>query len=123
MTEVFGGQTLIFVTVTEGIKDRWGIALPVTTETPVSGCRFRPLSASETVDLTDTGVELWKGTVPAVAAAMTAKLNSHVKYSGPETGGEVVVYELDGGPKTFPDADGQPYKVTVMCKRQQKNIA
>lgn len=120
---MFGNQTLVFETVAEGAKDPWGVAAPVLTDVPVSGCRFRPLNATETVELTDRAVEMWQGTVPPHVAAMTAKPNGRVKYSGPETGGVVVVFEIDGRPMTFPDANGEPFKVTVMCKRQQIKIA
>jgi hypothetical protein len=120
---MFGNQTLTFVSITEGVKDRWGVAAPVIVEVPVSGCRFRPLSGMEKVGLTDVATDIWKGTVPPHAAAMNAQVNGQVKYSGPETGGVVVIFEIDAGPNTFPDADGLPYKVTVFCKRQQKPIA
>jgi hypothetical protein len=118
-----GGQTVTFVSIAEGTKDPWGIAAPVPTDVPVRGCRFRPLSGTEKVGLTDVATDIWRLTAPPVAVVMNAKVNDQIKYSGPETDGLVVTFEIDGGTNTFPDADGAPFKVTVLCKRQQKQIA
>ena len=93
----FGGQTVTFVTVEEDLdtRDRYNKPAPVRTETDVPGCRFRPLPATAT--LTD-------GTV------LAAKPNDELVVDG-------VTYQIVGGPRTFVDIGGQPFKTTVICER------
>lgn len=109
MSEVFGGQTMIFVAITDGVKDRLGVAAQIRTPVSVTGCRFRPLTAQEKVALTDEAIEIWKGTAPPDPKVLSAKAVDEVQVDG-------VTYQIDGGVKPFPDADGRPYKVTVLCK-------
>jgi hypothetical protein len=89
----------------------------------VPNVRFRPLTASEIVALTDVSIEMWKLTAPPVAAVLNISPTGQVEYTGPETNGVVAVFEIDGGIEPFTDASGQLFKVTVMCKRQQVTIA
>lgn len=108
----FGDQTLTFVTISDGAKDRLGVPAVVRTEVSVSGCRFRPLSVEETVALTDVATEMWKGTVPPVAAVLAAKTIDEVKHNG-------ITYQLHGAIKPYNDySSNSVYKVTVMCKKQ-----
>ena|ERR1700752_2838639 len=116
MAESFGGETITVVNYTEGAKDRYGIPARVPSPTTFGGCRFRPLSVTETVALTDTAIEIWKLTAPPVAALLNAEADSVIQVNG-------VSYEIDGGIKPYSDASGAVFKVTVLCKRQQKDIA
>lgn len=111
MSAVFGDQTVTFVTITDGVKDRLGIPAIVRTEVPVTGCRFRPLNVEEAVNLTDVATEIWKCTAPPEAAVLAAKSIDEVKHKD-------ITYDLVGGIKPFNDASDQVYKVTVMCKKQ-----
>lgn len=111
MSDVFGDQTVIFVTITDGAKDRLGVAVAVETPVPVTGCRFRPLNVEETVNLTDVATEIWKCTAPPVAAVLAAKSIDRLVHNG-------ITYDLVGGIKPFNDASNQVYKVTVMAKKQ-----
>lgn len=105
----FGGQTVTFVTVTStGTPDALGQKTEVHTSVPVTGCRHRPLSATETPEyLTDIGTQVWKTTAPPVPVAVAAKTTGLLIEGG-------VTYEIVGGAKPFTDANGQPYKVTIL---------
>ncbi len=108
----FGGDTVTFVTITDGVKDRLGIPAEVRTEVSVTGCRFRSLSVEEAVTLTDVATEMWKCTAPPDPTVLAAKSIDKVKHNG-------VTYELFGSVKLFPYAKSSDiYKVTVMCKKQ-----
>lgn len=107
----FGSQTVTFVTVTDGVLDRLGIAAKVRTEVAVPGCRFRPLSTEEQVGLTDAATQVWKGTCPPNAAVLAAKAIDEVKVSG-------VTYQIVGGVKPYTDFSNAVHKVTVMCQKQ-----
>jgi hypothetical protein len=106
-----GDQTVGFVTITDGALDELGIPAQVRTTVNVPGCRFRPLSAAETVDLTDVATEVWKCTAPPSAAALVDATGELV-HDG-------VTYQVIGGPKPYPDAfRSDTFKVTVMCEKQ-----
>ena len=108
----FGGDTVIFVTITDGALDRLGIPTKVRTEVSVTGCRFRPLSVEEAVTLTDVATEMWKCTAPPHPAVLAATAIDEVKHKD-------ITYQLVGGVKLFPYAESDAiYKVTVMCKRE-----
>lgn len=112
MSEVFGDQTVTFVAITDGAKDRLGIPAKVRTEVSVTGCRFRPLSVEETFKLTDEAMEIWKCTAPPHPKVLSAKAIDEVKHNN-------VTYQLVGGVKPFPYAESSNvYKVTVLCKVQ-----
>lgn len=109
-----GRQTVVFVTVTEDLntRDRYGNPAIIRTETPISGCRFRPLTAKEKVEQGFNSIEdPWRATCPPVATVMNAKSNDEVKVDG-------VTYQITGGPRVFPDLQGSPFKVTVICERR-----
>lgn len=111
-----GGRTVTLVTVAEGTKDAWGVAAPVLTQIPIVGCHFRPLSAQETVALTDKAVQMWRLTAEPCAALLAAGPDDRIVYEG-------VSYEIVGGPKPYADFSGAVVKVTVNCSRQQTQIA
>lgn len=108
----FGGDTVIFVTITDGVKDRLGVPAKVRTEVAVTGCRFRSFNVQETITLTDVATEMWKCTAPPDPAVLAAKAIDEVKHAG-------VTYDIVGGVQLFPYAKSDRiYKVTVMCKKQ-----
>jgi hypothetical protein len=111
MSDVFGDQTVTFVAITDGAKDRLGIPAEVATPVAVTGCRFRPFSVEETVNITDVATEMWKCTAPPVAAVLSAKSIDRLIHKN-------ITYDLVGSIKPFNDASDQVYKVTVMCKKQ-----
>lgn len=106
----FGSQTVTFIAVTEGTPDRLGVPAQVRTEHTVTGCRFRPLSAEETVALTNVATEVWKCTAPPVADVLAGKAVDELKVAG-------VTYQIIGGIKPFEDFT-DPFKVTVLCHKQ-----
>lgn len=107
----FGSQTASFVTVTEDLdnRDRYNNPLKVRTEIAVTGCRFRPLTAKEKIELGDIVTDPWKLTAPPVAAVVNAQPNDEVKVAG-------VTYQIVGGVRVFEDFT-RPFKVTVICER------
>lgn len=108
----FGGDTVIFVTITDGAKDRLGIPAKVRTEVPVTGCRFRSLTFEEKITLTDVATEMWRCTAPSDPAVLAAKAIDEVKHKG-------ITYDIVGGVEMFPYAENDSiYKVSVLCKKQ-----
>jgi len=96
--------------------DDWGVPVGYSEWKTVAGVRFRPLNAQEQVALTDRASETWKLTAPPVPDILAIKADSQIQHNG-------IIYEVDGGMRPFTDASGQLFKVTVMCKRQQTQIA
>lgn len=110
MTDTFGVQTVIFIAITDGVKDRLGIPAKVRTEVSVTGCRFRPLTAEEKIALTDEAIEMWKCTAPPHPKVLSAKAIDEVKHNS-------ITYQLHGGVKPHPEADSLGiHHVTVLCK-------
>jgi hypothetical protein len=111
MTESFGGQTIVLTTVTtSGQPGYLGIMTEVRTDTTVTGCHGRVLSTAEIDAQTDTSTEVWKWTVPPVAAAINAKPNGELTYGGR-------VFQIDG--PVMPKTDGATvHHVTILAKRQ-----
>ena len=110
-----GNQTVVFVKATEdpSQRDADNNPLIVRTETPVSNCRFRPLAAAEKVALgIDVAKDPWRCTAPPMDAVVNAGAGDEIKCNG-ET------YQIEGGPRIFPGAQGQPYKVTIICELQE----
>lgn len=111
MSERFGDQTLVFVTVSETGAPGWGgLKEKARTETPVPGCHGRPFSTAESDGQTDVATAVWKWTVPPVAAALAARPGDEVKVDG-------VTWQIDGPVQPKRDIGGV-HHVTVMCKRQ-----
>lgn len=117
-----GGQTVMLVTVTDNpaVRDRYNKPEQVETETPIRGCRFRPLTAEEKTNLgtsnelrgdVDVITDPWRCTAPPHPALLNAGVGDVVKCNG-ET------YQIIGLPRTFPDYRGRNFKVTVLVDRQ-----
>lgn len=109
----FGGQTVTFVSVVEDptTRDRYNAPQKVRTETAVTGCRFRPLSAQEKIELGDIIGDPWKCTAPPVPAVLNAKSSDEVKVGG-------VTYQIIGGVRIFPAVGGSSFKCTIICERR-----
>lgn len=107
----FGGQTVTFVTVTLGDRGYLGVREATPTETAVTGCRFRPLSAEETEGITDVSTGIWKATIPPVDAAVNAQPSGEIKVDG-------VTYQIDGPVQPKRNMDGSLHHVTILCKKQ-----
>lgn len=115
----FGGQTVKFVTITDGTPDRNNIATPVRTAVTVSGCRFRPLTFKEKVDVTDIATEVWKLTAPPDPAVTSAASIDQVVYDGTDNPSDVEANRFDivGGVQPFNDFGSSVFKVTVLCQK------
>jgi hypothetical protein len=107
----FGNDTVYFVTVTEDTnnRDRYGKPEKIRTETAVTGCHFRPLTAKEKIELGDIVTDPYKCTAPPVSTAMNANAKDELKFDG-------VTYQVVGGARPFRDLSG-PFKVTLICER------
>lgn len=119
MTEVFGGQTVVFVTVTEDLntRDRRNNPALIRTETPVEGCRFRPAGtigqpagSEKTTDVGTVVIEQWKGTCPPDPVVLSAKSRDEIKVDG-------VTYQLTAKPHPFCDLEGNLFKITIMAEK------
>ncbi len=108
----FGRQTITFVSVGRDVTnlDRYGKPAQVTTPTDVPGCRFRPVSSTETINDNDKVTDVWRATCPPVGAVLAAKTTDHVVVNG-------VTYQIDGNVELFTDLAGNPFKATVVVKR------
>lgn len=110
----FGGQTVAFISVTEDLttRDRHNNPGERESASPVGGCRFRPLKASEKINIgTDVVKDPWKCTAPPVPTVVNAQSGDMVEVAG-------VRYQIVGLPRTFPGMDGLPYKTTIICEAQ-----
>ena len=107
----FGNQIVYFVSVTEDLnnRDRYGNPARVRTETPVTGCHFRPLTGKEKLEYGDIGIDPWKCTAPPDPAALAATVNSELKVDG-------VTYQVTLGSRPFQDFN-KLFKVTIICER------
>ncbi len=111
----FGRQTLTFVSVTEDLdtRDRYGKPATIRTETDVPRCHFRPLPATETTkDRAQVVRDQWRATCPPVPAVVGAKSRDEIRVDG-------VTYGIVGLPRVSRDLAGVPFKVTVICERQE----
>lgn len=118
----FGGQAITFVDLTvdkSGPADELGHYPINQSATVAPGCRHRPLTFKERVELDlDAATEWWRSTIPVFeyaaplkAAVMTAKTNDVIQVDG-------VTYQIDGGVRTHPDMAGVPFKATIISKLQ-----
>jgi hypothetical protein len=108
----FGSQTVGFVTITgTGVFDELGVEGKTETTVNITGCRHRPLQATETPEwLTDVGTQIWKTTAPPEAAAVAAKSTGLLIVDG-------VTYHIVGGAQPFEDFN-DPIKCTILSKIQ-----
>ena len=119
---MLGKQTVKLGVVTQtGAPGFLGIKSETRTDVTVSGCRGRVLSATETAELqTDVATEIWKWTLPAAAAAATAKSTGELVYDGTATPARTAasVFQIDGPIQPKYNMDGTLHHVTLMAKRQ-----
>lgn len=108
------GQTVTIITVgPTGEYDDLGGEIVARTETPVPGCRHRPLRADETPEwITNIATQVWQTTAPPDPAAMTADARAELRVDG-------VLYRVIGGAQPFTDETGRPYKVTILSQKQE----
>lgn len=108
----FGGQSVTITTVgTTGNPGFLGVKTETRSSVTVSGCRGRVMSVDEIDTATDIATEIWKFTLPPVAAALNASPTGEISYGGR-------VFQIDGPPAPKFDLDGQVHHVTIMAKRQ-----
>lgn len=107
MSDVFGSQTLAFVVETgTGVFNDIGEEIVTETPQPVTGCRHRPLSATEAAEAYgNVARQVWRSTCPPVAAATAAKSTGKFTEGGK-------TFHIIGGAKAFEDFD-DPFKVTI----------
>lgn len=119
----FGGQTVGFVTVTDtGDPGYLGVKQQNKTVETLSGCHFRPLSATETPEAeTDVTTDMWKLTAPPESAALAAKSTGQLVFDGTTTPSlpdpvDETLFQQDG--KIMPKYDGgRVHHVTILYKR------
>lgn len=108
----FGGQNVVITTVAvAGDPGYLGLKTETRSSVTVSGCRGRVMSVNEVDAATDVATEVWKFTLPPVAAALTAQPTGEITYAGR-------VFQIDGPPQPKFDMGGQIHHVTIMAKRQ-----
>lgn len=107
---ILGDHTVGFVTITDSTPDELGIPTKVRTTVNVTGCYFNPVSAAETVELTDVATEVWQCIAPPSAATLV-DATSELVHKG-------ITYQVIGGPKPYTDFSPSIFQVTVMCQKQ-----
>ena len=108
----FGGQTVTVVTFEiDDHPDNLGVNKETPVETPVGGCRFRPLTFSETAQTEfDVSTQIWKCTAPPVSAILAADSTGYLRVDGN-------TYSIVAGPELFTDMEGAPFKVTLLATK------
>jgi hypothetical protein len=110
----FGNQTVYVVSVTEdltGPRDEFGHPPTIRTETAVTGCRCRPLPATE--DTTDSGDKVtdpWKLTAPPAPAIVGAMSGDEIRVGD-------TVFSVTGLPRVFTDRAGRDHHVVILLSR------
>lgn len=116
----FGTSVLEFVRYENaGTPDEYGNYDPETESVIAPGCRHRPMTFQEIVEHNlEVGREWWRSTLPlmeydpATIAALTAMPpDAVVKVDGK-------TYQLEGGVRPHGDLAGNPFKATIISKRQ-----
>lgn len=100
-----------------GTPDELGGYAQTATVTPVPGCRHRPLTFREKVDLNfDVATEMWKTTIPLFEYDATLQ----AKVAGLEANDEIrvdgITYQVQGGVRPFDDFT-KPFKCTIISTR------
>lgn len=114
-----GGQTIKFKVFTaSGTPDTLGNRPLVEANYSAPGSRHRPLTFSETAELqTDIATEMWRSTIPV------GEYESSLRNKVLSTPGDAVIevngqdYQIIGGVRHHVDMDGNPFKVTIVSKR------
>lgn len=108
----FGGQTVTVVTFTlDDDEDNYGVKRETEVETDVVGCRFRPLTFTETAQTEfDVSTQVWKCTAPPVEAILAADSTGYLRVDGD-------TYSIIAGPQLFTDMSGAAFKVTLLATK------
>lgn len=115
----FGHVTVTLVLHTPGnTPGELGTYPMVETEVDMPGCRHRPLTFKEKVEVAfEVGTEMWRTTVPIGEYSST--LRDQIALAKPDdvlrVGG--IDYEIIGGIESFDDFSA-PFKATIHSKRQ-----
>lgn len=109
---MFGNHTVLFVSFSDGARGALGTYTQVETVETVHGCRHRPLTFKETAEYdVDVATEVWKTTAPPLPAVLNAKADGELRVNG-------IAYRVIGGPRPHADANGRPFKVTLISERK-----
>lgn len=115
----FGVDTVTLVSYADGpIAGELGTYPQVETTSEAPGCRHRPLTFKETVEVSfDVATELWKTTIPI--GEYSPSVRSQVLALQPDDVIRVdgVQYSIIGGVRPFGDFTS-PFKATIFSKRQ-----
>ena len=109
-----GGQTITVVTFSRsGAVDNLGIQPEIPVEVEVEGVHFRPLSATETAEISEIDIEtqVWKLTADPVAAVLNADTTAYIRYNGD-------TFTVVGGAQPFTDLEGEIDHVTILVQKQ-----
>jgi hypothetical protein len=116
----FGGSVIVFrSSETTGAPNDLGEFATVITDTPAPGCRHRPMSTSEMVEMKfDVSTRLWKSTLPLFE--YDDDLVELISFFPPTDAIVVdgVSYQIVGGVRPYPDRWGNPYKATIISQIQ-----
>jgi hypothetical protein len=115
----FGPDVVTFVSYSDsGAPGGLGTYTQVETLTSAPGCRHRPLTYAETVEIGyDVATELWKTTVPIgeYSAELRGKIVAMQSDDAIRVDGKQ--YLIVGGVQPFKDFTGW-FKATIVSKRQ-----
>lgn len=115
----FGIDTVRLVTYVDGpIAGELGTFPRVPSYTDAPGCRHRPLTFTEKVEMAfDVATELWKSTIPIGEygatlrnAVLAAEAEAEIEVDG-------TTYAIVGGVQPFKDFTGW-FKATIISKKQ-----
>lgn len=114
----FGGQSLVFTAIDyAGPTDSMGEQQQVDNTFIAPGCRHRPLTFKEMVELGYTvAEERWRSTIPLfeygpalLAQVLATQHDDVITVDGVE-------YQVEGGIRPHPDLRGRPFKATIISK-------
>jgi hypothetical protein len=115
----FGSDTVRLITYVDGpIAGELGTFQQVPSYTDAPGCRHRPLTFTEKVEMNfDVATELWKSTVPI--GEYSGTLRNAILAAKPESEIEVdgTKYAIVGGVQPFKDFTTW-FKATIISKKQ-----
>jgi hypothetical protein len=118
----FGNDVIVFKhvrKVPDAAADDFGNFPMETVDTPAPGCRHRPLSFKEIVELEfDVSTELWRSTLPLkdydgtlLAIVVNAKAYDFITVNGEP-------YQIIGGVRPHGDMASVPFKMTIISQKQ-----
>jgi hypothetical protein len=116
----FGGQTISLTAFTQdGVADELGIEGVEEDSNDAYGCRHRPLTFAEAVELGyDIATQPWRSTIPIgeYDSVLQGKLLALKPQDVIYVDGQK--YQIQGGVRCHPDMAGNPFKVTIISKKQ-----